>query len=141
MSISYWLDHSADQKEQTFDVIIVGAGIAGASAAYWLKQEEPDCRVALLEKSEIAGGASGRNAGFVTCGSVEHFNRLVERWGEDTAHQIWNFSEVNLELLKQHIIPGSENLEFDDKGTFSLASTETEFHELQETASLMEKRG
>ncbi|MCC7403433.1 MAG: FAD-binding oxidoreductase [Bdellovibrionales bacterium] len=141
MSISYWLDHSANTSNETYDVVIVGAGLAGTSVAYWLKKEEPDCKIAILEKNELAGGASGRNAGFITCGSVEHFNRLVERWGEDLAYQIWNFSEVNLSLLKEHIIGGATDLEFDDKGTFSLASTDQEFHELQETAALMEKRG
>jgi glycine/D-amino acid oxidase-like deaminating enzyme len=141
MSISYWLDHSANTSNETYDVVIVGAGLAGTSVAYWLKKEEPDCKIAILEKNELAGGASGRNAGFITCGSVEHFNRLVERWGEDLAYQIWNFSEVNLSLLKEHIIGGASDLEFDDKGTFSLASTDQEFHELQETAALMKKRG
>ena len=140
MSISYWLDQSQFSKPQSYDVIIVGAGISGASTAFWLRQEDPDLKIAILEKSEVAAGATGRNAGFVTCGSVEHFNRLVERWGEDLAYQIWNYSEINLELLKKHIIPHSSALEFNDRGTFSLASTPQEFQELQQTAQLMKKR-
>jgi glycine oxidase len=39
------------------DVIIVGAGVMGCSAAYWLSGA--GCRVLLLEKEAVAAGASG----------------------------------------------------------------------------------
>jgi glycine/D-amino acid oxidase-like deaminating enzyme len=46
------------------DVAIVGAGFTGLWTAYYLKQRNPDCRVAIVEK-EVAGfGASGRNGGW-----------------------------------------------------------------------------
>jgi glycine/D-amino acid oxidase-like deaminating enzyme len=44
-------------------VIIVGGGIVGCSAAYFLARE--GAQVTLLEAEEVAYGASGRNPGFV----------------------------------------------------------------------------
>src|SRR5687768_12146823 len=131
MSISYWLDHSQSQK-LTKDVVIIGGGLAGLSTAYWLQKEDPSLKILLIEKNRIGFGASGRNAGFITCGSVEHFNRMVEKHGREEANAIWKFSEKNLQLLKEHIIAGHEQeIFFEEKGSFSLASTESEFQELK----------
>lgn len=45
---------------QSFDVIVVGAGIAGASAAFFLAGEGH--KVALVEKNRPAGGPTGRSS-------------------------------------------------------------------------------
>ena len=119
--------------------MIVGAGVSGASVAYWLTKEDPHLEIAVLEKGTLASGATGRNAGFITCGSVEHFNRLVVKHGHEEAEAIWRFSEANLQRLMEEIIPGEESaLGFQRNGSFSLASTESEFSELKETAQLMD---
>ncbi|MCB0419547.1 MAG: FAD-binding oxidoreductase [Bdellovibrionales bacterium] len=148
MSYSYWQDQTtrSSQSFSHYDMVVIGGGISGLSAAYWLKKEDPSLKIALLEKGEIASGATGRNAGFITCGSVEHFNRLVERWGESRAKEIWMFSETNLELLKSELFAqlSSEDLGelgFEEKGSFSLASTDSEFAELKKTAELMAHQG
>ncbi len=139
MSVSYWSDKSLKTNRRTCDIAIVGAGIAGMSVAYWLKKEDPGLNIVLLDKSHVGAGATGRNAGFITCGSVEHFSRLCERWGEPAALEMWRFSEKNLDYLRQEIIGDDHTLEFDARGTFSLASTDTELNELKHTAKLMEK--
>ncbi len=137
MSVSFWQDSGSSNRIQK-DIVIIGGGLAGLSTAYWLQQEDPTLEIALVEKYEIGDGASGRNAGFITCGSVEHFNRLVEKHGREEAALIWGFSETNLNLLKEHIIKGSEDeLLFEHNGSFSLASTDTEFKELTEASNLM----
>ncbi|MGZ3773360.1 MAG: NAD(P)/FAD-dependent oxidoreductase [Pseudobdellovibrionaceae bacterium] len=139
MTVSYWMDKNRNKKILA-DVVIVGGGIAGLSTAYWLSKEDPHLKIAVVEKSQLGDGATGRNAGFITCGSVEHFNRLVGKHGEQEAHEIWKFSEDNLNLLKKHIIQDSETeIGFQHKGTFSLASTEHEFNELKNSADLMKK--
>lgn len=139
MSVSYWSD-SSKNKNLNVDIAIIGGGITGLSCAYWLQHEDPNLRIAIIEKNEIGSGATGRNAGFVTCGSVEHFNRLVGKHGEKEALEIWRFSEINLELLKQEIIQDdAANYLFEQKGSFSLASTETEFQELKESTKLMHR--
>lgn len=137
MSVSYWNDRSGPTPT-TADVVIIGGGIAGLSAAYWIGREDPSMKVVVVEKHEIGAGATGRNAGFVTCGSVEHFNRLVEKHGKEEALEIWRFSEENMRLLKEHVVQdASADLLFEHKGSFSLASTDTEFKELQNSAKLM----
>lgn len=143
MSVSLWQDkNTSNLSEIEMDVVIIGGGIAGLSAAYWLEKLEPSLRIAIVEKGEIGSGATGRNAGFITCGSVEHYNRLTEKHGAEEAKQIWRFSEENLLYLKEEIIQGhEEELLFEHKGSFSLASKETEFKELQESAKLMASQG
>lgn len=140
MSTSFWLDRSHKTASRNFDVIVVGAGISGISAAYWLKKEDPGLKVAVVERGRMGFGASGRNAGFITCGSVEHFNRLVSKHGLEEATAIWKFSEVNLKLLQEHIIEDSgESIQFEKKGCFSLAAQDSEFEELKNTAEMMTK--
>ena len=51
------------EGQGTADVVIVGAGFAGLTAALRLKQLEPGIRVALLEARDIAEGPAGRNSG------------------------------------------------------------------------------
>ena len=57
----------------TTDVVVVGAGIAGAATAYFILRDTPDT-VVMVERSRTGHGASGRNAGqLVTvhiCGHV-----------------------------------------------------------------------
>lgn len=140
MSVSYWQDRRPSKKKNA-DITIIGGGIAGASTAYWLAKEDPSLNICLLEKHFIASGASGRNAGFITCGSVEHFNRLARTHGKEMAKKIWSYSEDNLSLLKDEIFCelNFESVGFEQKGSFSLASTESEMKELEETHQLMKE--
>jgi gamma-glutamylputrescine oxidase len=142
VSTSFWLDRSTSKTAQTYDVIVVGAGIAGVSTAYWLNQEDPSLRVAVIEKHRLGFGASGRNAGFMTCGSVEHFNRMVHKHGREEAAAIWKYAEENQKLVKEHIIQDrAADFQFDDKGTFSLATSESEMTELKNASDLMKSFG
>ncbi len=138
MSVSYWMDRAIGSKKITKDIVIIGGGLAGLSTAYWLSKEDPTQKIAVVEKHHFGDGATGRNAGFITCGSVEHFNRLVSKHGAKEAQEIWAFSEENLRLWKEHILQGQEqDLLFEHKGSFSLASTDNEFAELKKSASIM----
>lgn len=49
----------------TADVVIIGGGYTGLSAAYHLKSADPCLDVVVLEAETTGFGASGRNAGFV----------------------------------------------------------------------------
>lgn len=49
----------------TADVVIIGAGFAGLSAARRLLQLAPKSKITVLEAGRVAEGASGRNSGFM----------------------------------------------------------------------------
>lgn len=138
MSTSFWLDRTPVTARRNYDAVIVGGGISGLSTAYWLQKEDPSLKIAILEKSRLCFGASGRNAGFITCGSVEHFNRMISKHGMQEATEIWRFAQTNLELLKDHVIQDdAKNLEFEHRGAFSLAAQDSEFDELKKVAQIM----
>ncbi len=140
MSTSFWLDRTPQVKKRSFDIVIVGAGITGLSVAYWLQKEDPSLKVAVVEKSRVGFGASGRNAGFITCGSVEHFNRMISKHGLDQALEIWKFSETNLHLLQEEIIGEyGSSIQFEKKGAFSLAAQPNELTELKKVSEIMTK--
>ncbi|MDT5152927.1 MAG: hypothetical protein QOI01_4660 [Mycobacterium sp.] len=72
-SVSFWY-RSAGWPESRpplpssldVDVCIVGAGLTGLWSAFYLKREQPDLRIAILEKEFAGFGASGRNGGWLS---------------------------------------------------------------------------
>lgn len=70
MNTSYW---ERETFLENYDIIVVGAGIAGLSTAIELKNNRPDFRIAVLERSWLSDGASSKNAGFACFGSISEF--------------------------------------------------------------------
>ncbi|MGH1435724.1 MAG: NAD(P)/FAD-dependent oxidoreductase [Lewinella sp.] len=52
------------------DVLIVGSGITGLSAAIHLKEQSPSMKVVVIDRGPLPIGASTRNAGFACFGSL-----------------------------------------------------------------------
>lgn len=99
MSVSYWQDTVGLTLDLDADVTIIGGGLAGLSTAYWLSKKDPNLTIIVVEQGRLGHGASGRNAGFITCGSTEHFSRMTAAYGEDKAEEIWKFTEYNHRLM------------------------------------------
>jgi glycine/D-amino acid oxidase-like deaminating enzyme len=53
------------ESDATADVVVVGAGFAGLSAARRLMQIDPSLRVMVLEAGRLAESSCGRNSGFM----------------------------------------------------------------------------
>lgn len=78
-NISIW----ERQSFLSYDIIIVGAGITGLSAAASLKEQDPQLRVAVLEAGVLPSGASTKNAGFACFGSVTELLNDLDILGKD----------------------------------------------------------
>lgn len=142
MSISYWLDQSAQKDALHYDYVIIGGGIAGLSTAYWLQKKDANLKIAILEKHGVGYGASGRNAGFVTAGSTEHFIKLNAQFGTAKATEIWQFSETNRKLLLEHIIEdAADEVDFRHTGSCTVAPSEEHWEKYKATAKLMQSQG
>lgn len=63
--------------QQPIDVVVIGGGVAGLSAALAISQRDSSLRVLVLEKEAMLGfGATGRNAGIFTPGVNMAFSEL-----------------------------------------------------------------
>jgi gamma-glutamylputrescine oxidase len=83
------------------DVCVVGAGIAGCSAALHLA--ERGYRVVLLEAQHVGWGASGRSGGQALAGYASGQAKLVASVGRDDARKLWDISVEGLELIRDRV--------------------------------------
>jgi gamma-glutamylputrescine oxidase len=88
----YWLDAPYEPRsplgsDHEADVCIVGGGVAGLSCALRLARRGIDAIV--LEAGSVAGGASGRNGGFLIAGTAIFHNDARERLGGERARDVY----------------------------------------------------
>ena len=69
------------------DVLIIGSGIAGLSCAWHLAERGVGCTV--VEARTAAGGASGRNGGFLVAGAAPAHNDAIRAFGHEVAVGIY----------------------------------------------------
>lgn len=139
MSVSYWQDAGLDLPESEVDIAIIGAGIAGTSTAFWLR--DSGMSLAVVDRGDVGAGATGRNAGFVTCGSVEHHHRMVVKHGREAALALWRIGQDNIDLIESALVADGLECDFARRGAYSLAGTEHEMEELARSAELLNADG
>jgi gamma-glutamylputrescine oxidase len=83
------------------DVCVVGAGVAGCSAALHLAERGYD--VVLLEGHRIGWGASGRNGGQALVGVAAGQTKLERLIGASDARRVWDLSVEGLSLVRELI--------------------------------------
>lgn len=126
MSVSHW---QADGTQPILDVdfLVVGAGIAGCVAAYFANQAGYD--VIITETTHLAGGATGRNAGFMITGLDTYYHRAVEKYGEAVTREMWTISEETHAYWHQFVKMGE--VPFKQVGSLLLAETDAEVLDLE----------
>ena len=80
------------------DVLVVGGGITGVSLLFWLRGR---AGAVLVERHQVAAGASGRNAGFLLAGVAACYAEAVRRFGRERARAIWGFTVETHDLLAE----------------------------------------
>lgn len=111
------------------DVIIVGAGIVGLSAAYHWKKKNPRHRVVILERNWLSDGASSKNAGFACFGSVSELEDDLHSMSENEVVSLSNRRFQGLLELRRLI--GDENLKFQSSGGVEIFFESNSFQECQ----------
>ncbi|GFR49072.1 hypothetical protein Agub_g11099, partial [Astrephomene gubernaculifera] len=75
------------------DVVIIGGGISGVSAAYHLRKLRPDLQVVLLEARQLSHGATGRNGGLLWPALNAPWCRTVARYGASETGRMMAFEQ------------------------------------------------
>jgi sarcosine oxidase subunit beta len=110
------------------EILIVGGGIAGASVAYHLAAHGR--RVTLLERDEIASGASGVNAGAID--SVG--------WGHTPDLQA-HLTAGSVEIFQAVQLDHGEDVEFRQSGALQAIHTEAQYEFVRRRVQTLRARG
>jgi glycine/D-amino acid oxidase-like deaminating enzyme/nitrite reductase/ring-hydroxylating ferredoxin subunit len=112
---SYWIDSAPLPKfprlEQDceVDVVVIGGGLTGISAAYLLKQAGRS--VAVLERESLARVDSGHTTAHITAVSDLYRQEAVKRFGKEAAKAVWDAGAAAIDQIVSHI--RSENIACD----------------------------
>ena len=115
MQLSHW---EYDRYFKHVDVVIIGAGIVGLSAALYLKQQSPKQKILVVERSFLPYGASTRNAGFACFGSITELQDDLTRMSEDEVFQLVEKRYKGLQRLRKNL--GDNNIRFIPCGGYEL---------------------
>ncbi|MGZ4315728.1 MAG: FAD-dependent oxidoreductase [Gaiellaceae bacterium] len=85
-------------SDATADVVVVGAGIAGIAAAFFVLRAS-STRVMLLERDRVARGATGRNAGQLTTYFERPLSDIADEFGWELAGDAQRGFDDGQELL------------------------------------------
>lgn len=100
------------------DVIIIGSGLVGLSAALHLKKREPALKVLVLERGFLPTGASTKNAGFACFGTASEQLAVIKRTSEEEAVRLADYKWRGLQRLRQNL--GDENIDYHQHGGYEL---------------------
>jgi glycine/D-amino acid oxidase-like deaminating enzyme len=100
--------------ESPFDVIVVGAGFTGLAAGRQLARA--GASVLIVEREQVGGGASSRNAGQVLTGLKLDAVTLVSRYGEARAQRLFEAARAAIERLESLIVQETIACEYERVG-------------------------
>jgi glycine/D-amino acid oxidase-like deaminating enzyme len=117
-------------KNISTDLLIIGAGFTGLWTALLAKEENLEREVVILEASETATGASGRNGGFMDASITHGLKNGVTRWSREfptlLALGVSNLDEIESTIQRLGI-----ECDFLRTGDVSMASEPYQVEELK----------
>ena len=114
--LSFW----EKQSFQSYDYLVVGAGLVGLSTAISIKEKRRSASVAIVERGILPSGASTKNAGFACFGSPTELSADIKNVGTDLALSIVEKRWKGLELLRERL--GDNHIDFQQNGGYELIS-------------------
>ena len=112
-----------------YDHILIGSGIVGLSAAYYLKKRFPAASVLILERGLLPSGASTKNAGFACMGSLTEILDDLTTSTEEEVLNLFLLRKRGLERLQTILTPSQSG--YRANGSYELI-LESEKHHLEQ---------
>lgn len=131
MESNYWLTTSSmpsatgGNLPASADVIVIGAGFTGLSAARALAKA--DATVAVLEANTIGWGASSRNGGMVLTGLKLSAETLAKHYGMELTRRMYASSLESIDLVERLVREEKIDCNFSRCGHLEVACKHSHF--------------
>jgi glycine/D-amino acid oxidase-like deaminating enzyme len=138
---NYWLttvsmpSGTAGEIPATADVVVIGAGFTGLSAARTLAKR--GTQVAVLEANSIGWGASSRNGGMVLTGMKLDVGTLARRYGMELTRRMYADSLASIDLVEQIVREENIACDFSRCGHLEVACKESHFDSYARSAEFI----
>src|SRR5436190_9428315 len=116
-SSSYWTDtqqlpqFGSLSSDLEVDVVVIGAGLTGITAAYLLKRS--GAKVALLDRQRCAAADTAHTTAHLTYVTDERLHHLVKVFGCDGAKAFWEAGAAAIDQID--VIVRAEKIDCDFK--------------------------
>ena len=124
-TVPYWTDRTprpagltVEEPPSTADVVIVGAGVTGLTAARRLA--DLGRSVVVVDAMQLGEGASAMNGGQLNYGLKPGNTALTKRFGADTARALWDASLEAIDMAERFGIEDGFDADFRRCGAVSL---------------------
>lgn len=141
-SESFWLDTAPPftgaaqgPVQGLVDVVVVGAGFTGLSAALSLAQRNAE--VVVLEAGRIVGEASGRNGGHCNTGVAHDYAALVKARGREAARGFYQAYAEAVQTVENVIREQAIDCDFRKTGKLKLAAKAMHYEGLARSCELI----
>jgi len=121
MQLSFW---ERDTYFSNIDVLIVGSGIVGLSAALHLKTIQPQLKIMVAERGLLPTGGSSKNAGFACFGSPSELLEDLAHHSEDAVFSLVERRWKGLQRLRQNL--GDYTIDYHRWGGYELFGQQQE---------------
>lgn len=115
MAFSYW---ESKQWLSDRNLVVVGGGIVGLSAALRVRELHPNWKITVIERHPFGGGGSTRNAGFACFGSATELREDRITLGDKSALELVQKRWTGLQLLRKRL--GDQALRYRESGSVEL---------------------
>jgi glycine/D-amino acid oxidase-like deaminating enzyme/nitrite reductase/ring-hydroxylating ferredoxin subunit len=120
-------------KSRHYNVIVVGGGITGLTAAYLLKQAGK--RVCLLERDRLGSGDTSRTTAHLTVATDLRLSQLVKVFGKESAKAAWEAGAAAINTIERIASQERVDCEFRRVPAYLHASLKADRNERDELAS------
>jgi glycine/D-amino acid oxidase-like deaminating enzyme len=134
--IPYWLDPPPLVKSYAnkplpaeTEVLIIGSGYTGATAAIRLRQA--GAQVTVIDSAQLGAAASARNGGMALTGLSEGLATAEKRLGKDTVKQLFRESVESVSTVERLVAEGGIDCDFHRCGRLETAFKPSHFESLK----------
>jgi glycine/D-amino acid oxidase-like deaminating enzyme len=140
---NYWLtttempaSDAARPLPEVVDVVVIGAGFTGLSAARTLAKR--GAKVAVLESQTIGWGASSRNGGMVLTGMKLGVTKLISMYGLERTQRMYAASLASMDCVEQIVGEEGIDCDFSRCGHLEVACKQKHFDDYTRQAEIIE---
>ncbi len=146
---SLWLEQAGDigvvrpslDGDTTVDIVIVGGGMTGLWAAYYLAVADPSRSIVVLERATVGFGASGRNGGWASAGLAGSAVRYAERRGWPVVQAATRLTNATVDVIGRVVTTEGIECGWAKEGSITVATSAPQLRRLRAWHATASRQG